>query len=243
MKCRCGGDNRSSRGKRTRNNEKIINLKWVFDSKVGRRNGRDKPRSHRKVVCSHVLLESFRSFCKFSGWKVRVKSGHWDCLSGKHRMACCPKRLVLENAFSLPKNKKRSETFSYLFFPSFRFAFHEVIYWYHHGKFPTARENLFYILLENRSNFEERKSLPGKIVFPSISFDGVFCVWVLRNFQVPVRIRLFHRVQSLAATINLGALRISLREGKKRKVWKFNSGFFRPKSAAALKTRGRGQKQ
>lgn len=93
----------------------------------------------------------------------------------------CPARLVLENAFSLPKNKNRSETFSYLF-PSFRFAFHEVIYWYHHGKFLTARENLFYILLESRSNFEEEwKSLPGKIVFPSISlgfffvaFSGIF---------------------------------------------------------------------
>ena len=138
----------------------------------------------------------------------------------------CPARLVLENAFSLPKNKNRSQTFSYLF-PSFRFAFHEVIYWYHHGKFPTARENLFYILLESRSNFEEeRKSLPGKIVFPSISLGFFLLVFVefsstRQNWSFPLRARCHDQ---------FGCIKNHSKSEKE--IWKFNCGCFQPKSVA-----------
>lgn len=134
-------------------------------------------------------------------------------------MACCPSRLVFKCIF-LPKNKNQRNIFPYLF-SIVRFVFHEVIYWYHHGKFPTARENLFYILLELiefRNRVRRSKSLPGKIVFPSISFfvDFAEC----SSTQNP-QLSLF-----AAATINLDALKGAAKTAAEREKLKFNCGYF-----------------
>lgn len=157
-------------------------------------------------------------------WVKSTKSenGYWDCLSGKHRMACCPVGLVLKMHFTSRKIKT-SEIFFRISFLSFVLFFTRVIYWYHHGKFPTARENLFYILLaliEFRKRERERERVKvyrGKL----FSVDIVFC-----RFCGILKYPAFSTFSTRCCHHQFGCIKGTVEAAKKEKNRKFNCGFF-----------------